>query len=100
MLLRTGKTPSGTEMARHIRRLIRRIRRHGPHTAITLRGDGHYGRPEIMTWCEANSIDYVFGLPGNKTLHADPVIVSAADACATDRALRGLVELRRYVETR
>jgi Transposase DDE domain group 1 len=42
----------------------------------------------------------VFGLPGNKMLHADPVIVSAADACATDRALRKLVELRRYTETR
>lgn len=100
MLLRTGKTPSGTEMAGHIRRLIRRIRRHWPDTAITLRGDGHYGRPEIMAWCEANGIDYVFGLPGNKMLHADPVIVSAADACATDRALRKLVELRRYAETR
>jgi hypothetical protein len=100
MLLRTGKTPSGTEMAGHIRRLIRRIRRHWPDTAITLRGDGHYGRPEIMAWCEANAIDYVFGLPGNRTLHADPVIVSAADACATDRAERKLVELRRYTETR
>jgi hypothetical protein len=99
MLLRTGKTPSGAEMAGHIRRLLRRIRRHWPDTAITLRGDGHYGRPEIMAWCEANGIDYVFGLPGNKTLHADPVIVSAADACATDRAERKLVELRRYAET-
>jgi hypothetical protein len=42
----------------------------------------------------------VFGLPGNKALHADPVIVSRADACANDRALRGLVELRHYAETR
>jgi len=99
MLLRTGKTPAGTEMARHIRRLIRRIRRHWPESRITLRGDGHYGRPEIMAWCEANDIDYVFGLPGNKTLHADPVIVTQGDACATDRALDGLVELRRYAET-
>ena len=88
MLLRTGKTPSGTEMARHIRRLIRRIRRHWPETRITLRGDGHYGRPEIMAWREANDIDYVFGLPGNKTLHSDPVIVTQGDACATDRAGR------------
>ena len=100
MLLRTGKTPSGTEMARHIRRLIRRVRRHWPDTRITLRGDGHYGRPEIMGWCEANGIDYVFGLPGNRMLHADPVIVTKGDACATDRAERKLVELRRYAETR
>ena len=59
MLLRTGKTPSGTEMARHIRRLIRRIRRHWPNTRITLRGDGHYGRPEIMAWWELNDDHYV-----------------------------------------
>lgn len=100
MLLRPGKTPSGAEAARHVRRLIRRIRRHWPDTAITLRGDGHYGRPEIMAWCEANRVEYVFGLPGNAVLHADKTIMSAADACATDRALRGLVELRRYAETR
>src|SRR6195952_278754 len=100
MLLRTGKTPSGAEVANHVRRLVRRIRRHWPTTRITLRGDGHYGRPEPMAWCEANDVDYVFGLPGNRTLHADPVIVREGDACATDRALQGLVELRRYAETR
>jgi Transposase DDE domain group 1 len=100
MLLRTGKAPSGAETAGHLRRLIRRIRHHWPDTHITLRGDGHYGRPENMAWCEKNGIDYVFGLPGNTALHADPIIVSGGDACATDRALRGLGELRRYVETR
>ena len=53
-----------------------------------------------MAWCEANDVDYVFGLPGNTALHADPVIAAEGDACATDRALRELVELRRYAETR
>ena len=100
MLLRTGKTPSGAEVASHVRRLVRRIRRHWPTTRIMLRGDGHYGRPEPMAWCEANDVDYVFGLPGNTALHADPVIAAEGDACATDRALRELVELRRYAETR
>lgn len=100
MLLRTGKTPSGPEMASHVRRLIRRIRKHWPLTRITLRGDGHYSRPEIMAWCEANTVDYVFGLPGNRTLHADPVIVGAADAVCVDRATRGWPVLRRYGESR
>jgi hypothetical protein len=100
MLLRTGKTPSGAEIAGHVRRLIRRIRCHWPRTQITLRGDGHYGRPEIMAWCEANKVDYVFGLPGNRTLHAHPVIVAAADAVCVARATRGLPVLRRYAETR
>ncbi len=100
MLLRTGKTPSGAEVAGHIRRLVRRIRRHWPDTHITLRGDGHYGRPEPMRWCEDNGIDYVFGLPGNAALHADPAIVTEADSCATDRAIRDDSQLRRYAETR
>ncbi len=99
MLLRTGKPPSGAEMASHIRRLIRRIEKRWPDTAITLRGDGHYGRPEIMAWCEANEVDYVFGLPGNRTLHAEPVIVAAADAVCVDRATRTLPVLRHYTET-
>ena len=51
MLLRTGKTPSGGEIAGHVRRLHRRIEKHWPDTRVTLRGDGHYGRPEIMAWC-------------------------------------------------
>ena len=63
MLLRTGKTPSGAEAAGHIRRLFRHIRRHWPTTHITIRGDGHYGRPEVMDFCEANGVDYVLGLP-------------------------------------
>ena len=99
MLLRTGKTPSGAEMAGHVRRLHRRIRRHWPSTRITLRGDGHYGRPEIMTWCETNKVDYVFGLPSNRMLHADPAIVGVADAVCVDRATRGWPVLRRYAET-
>jgi hypothetical protein len=53
MLLRTGKTPSGAEGAGHIRRLVRHIRQHWPDTHITIRGDGHYARPEIMAFCEA-----------------------------------------------
>lgn len=100
MLLRTGKTPSGAEAAGHIRRLVRHIRRHWPETHITIRGDGHYGRPEVMAWCEAHGVDYVLGLPTNAVLRADPQIVTVADACATKRAIRKYPVLRNYAETR
>ena len=100
MLLRTGKTPSGAEAAGHIRRLIRRIRRHWPETHITIRGDGHYGRPEVMAFCEAHGIDYVFGLPTNAVLRGDPEIVKVADGCAVKRAEGNHVVLRNYAETR
>ena len=47
---------------------LRRIRRHWPTSRISFRGDGHYGRPEAMEWCEANGVDYIFGLAGNEVL--------------------------------
>src|SRR5262249_57077559 len=62
VLLRPGKTPSGQEVTGRLRRLVRRICRHWPTTRTTLRGDSHYGRPEVMDFCEPNDIDFVFGL--------------------------------------
>jgi len=100
MLLRTGKTPSGAEAAGHIRRPVQHIRRHWPTTHITIRGDGHYGRPEVMNFCDANAVDHVFGLPANAALRADPEIVKVADACAVKRAEEDQVVLRHYAETR
>lgn len=100
MLLRTGKTPSGAEAAGHIRRLVRHLRSHWPETHITIRGDGHYGRPEVMAFCEATGVDYVLGLPTNAVLRADPQIVAAADACAVKRAKAQHPVLRNYTETR
>ena len=99
MLLRTGKTPSGAEAAGHIRRLVRHLRRHWPTTHITIRGDGHYGRPEVMDFCEANGVDYILGLPTNSVLRADPKIVTVADACATQRAEEQRPALRLFAET-
>jgi hypothetical protein len=96
-LLRPGKTPSGLEIRNHLRRLIRRIRVHWPHTRLTIRGDGHYGRPEIMAWCEANDIDYVFGLPGNKVL--DRLVEPAADDLRVRRAEEQAAIVRGYTET-
>jgi hypothetical protein len=56
VLLRYGMTPSGREVASHLWRLIRRLRRHWPATEITIRGDSHYGRPEVMAFCKAHGI--------------------------------------------
>jgi hypothetical protein len=39
-----------------------------------------------MALCEAAGVDCVFALPTNAALRADPVIVTAADACAVRRA--------------
>jgi hypothetical protein len=97
ILLRPGKTPSGDEVRRHLRRLVRRIRSHWPTTRLTIRGDGHYGRPEIMAWCEANGVDYILGLPGNAVLSR--LVEAAADDVRVRRAEAQAPVLRRYTET-
>jgi hypothetical protein len=97
VLLRPGKTPSGIEVRGHLRRLVRRIRRHWPQTRITIRGDGHYGRPEVMEWCDKNGIDFVFGLPGNAVL--DRLVDEATDDIRTRRALDHKPCLRGFAET-
>jgi hypothetical protein len=96
VLLRPGKTPSGNEVRNHLRRLVRLIRCHWPATRLTIRGDGHYGRPEVMAWCEDQGIDYVFGLPGNRILHTGVEV--AADDVRTRRAEQQLAVLRGYTE--
>jgi hypothetical protein len=67
----------------------RGIRAHWPTTKITIRGDGHYGRREVMDWCEDNGLDYVFGLPGNKILAA--AVEDKADDIRTRRALEQML---------
>ena len=98
VLLRPGKTPAGPEIRGQLRRLVRRIRRHWPQTHITIRGDGHYGRPQVMAWCEENGLDFIFGLPGNNTL--DRLVEAAADDIRTRRALDHNPVLRGFAETR
>jgi hypothetical protein len=80
VVLRAGKTPSGTEVRTIIKHVVRRIRRQWPKTRICWRGDSHYARPEAMDWCEANDADYIFGLAGNDALHAKTRAI-ADDLC-------------------
>jgi hypothetical protein len=97
-VLRPGKTPSGVEVRAHLRRLVRRMRVCWPTTRILFRGDGHYARPEAMTWCEDNGVDYVFGLPGTKPLSKK--VDETADDVRTERALADKDVVRGWAETR
>jgi Transposase DDE domain group 1 len=98
VLLRPGKTPSGQEIRGHLRRLVRAIRRHWPRTHITIRGDSHYGRPEVMDFCDEQGIDFVFGLAGNDVLRR--LVETIADEVRVCRAEAGVAVIRRYTETR
>ena len=98
VILRPGKTPSGREAAGYLRRLYRRIRRHWPSTRLTIRGDGHYGRPQLMDFCEKHGLDYLFGVTGTKALAAK--VEDVADPIRVERAKTGAAAVRGFAETR
>jgi hypothetical protein len=98
VLLRPGKTPSGQEIRGHLRRLVRAIRRHWPLTHITIRGDSHYGRPEVMDFCDEQGIEFVFGLAGNDVLRR--LVEPIADDVRVRRAEANTALIRCYTETR
>ncbi|MCP4283241.1 MAG: IS1380 family transposase, partial [Gammaproteobacteria bacterium] len=80
--LRPGKRPSGAENASILKRVIKHLRRHWPHTHIVLRGDGHFANPELMRLIlnDPHS-DFIFGLPSNAVLArlAQPVLKSTRE---------------------
>ena len=51
-----------------LRRIVTRIRAAWPEVKIILRGDSGFCRNELMSWCEGNGVDFVFGLARNKKL--------------------------------
>src|SRR3954453_17971926 len=98
VILRPGKTPDGAEVALVLRHVIRAIRRRWPKVDILVRGDGHYGRPEAMSWCERNRVAYVLGLAGNTALLRR--VAGLAEEAALERVEGGAVKVRRFGEFR
>ncbi len=53
---------------REIRRIVGQIRAAWPKVKIILRGDSGFCRNQLMSWCEEQGVDYVFGLARNQRL--------------------------------
>lgn len=96
-LLRPGKRPSGVEAAAILRHVIDRIRRIWPRVEILVRGDSHYGTPEVMDLLEARKCAYVFGLATNARLKE--IAQPWSEDVATRRALSAKPKLRRFFQT-
>ena len=64
--------PSGIDASQgskeEVERIVRHIRKEWPKVRIVLRADSGFTRDELMSWCETNSVDYVFGLAKNARL--------------------------------
>jgi hypothetical protein len=51
-----------------VARIVGQIRARWPRVQIVLRADSGFAREELMAWCEANGVDYIFGLARNERL--------------------------------
>jgi hypothetical protein len=69
--LRRSNIDASAGALEEIARIIGRIRARWPRVRILLRADSGFCREELMAWCEANRVDYVFGLARNARLEAE-----------------------------
>jgi hypothetical protein len=68
--LRPSNIDGAAGAREEVERIVAQIRRRWPRTRILLRADSGFCRDALMSWCEANKVDYLFGLARNQRLAA------------------------------
>jgi hypothetical protein len=66
--LRPSNIDASAGAVEEVARIVAGIRRRWPRVKILLRADAAFARDRLMTWCETNRVDYVFGLARNERL--------------------------------
>ena len=83
--LRRSNIDASAGATDEVARIVGQIRARWPRVKILLRADSGFARDELMTWCEANGVDYVLGLARNERLVgavADELAVAEAESLA------------------
>jgi hypothetical protein len=89
--LRQANADASQGAQQEAERIVTQIRARWPWTRIVLRADSGFAREELMAWCEANNVDYLFGLARNDRLAREIATEMAAarqDAEATGKPAR------------
>lgn len=68
--LRPSNVDAACGALKEVIRIVAMIRHVWPNVRIILRGDSGFCRDYLMTWCEGNGVDYIFGLAKNPRLVA------------------------------
>jgi hypothetical protein len=66
--LRSADRDAAAGVVEEVARVVARIRACWPRTRIMLRADSGFARDDLMTWCEANGVDFLLGLARNERL--------------------------------
>jgi hypothetical protein len=89
--LRRSNIDGSAGAVEEVARIVTQIRRRWPRTRILLRGDSGFARETLMTWCEMNRVDFLFGLARNERLETaikDELMQACLDSLRTGRAAR------------
>jgi len=68
--LRSSNIDGAHGTVEEVQRIVEQIRKRWPSVRIILRGDSGFARENLMTWCEKNRVEFVFGLAKNSRLTA------------------------------
>ncbi|KKK57290.1 hypothetical protein LCGC14_3055950, partial [marine sediment metagenome] len=63
--LRSSNIDASAGTTEELQRIVELIRSKWPDVRIIVRGDSGFCRDDIMSWCEDNGVDYLFGMAGN-----------------------------------
>ena len=80
-------------------RIVTLLRARWPDTRIVLRADSGFAREALMAWCEANGVDYLFGLARNDRLAAqvtDALAEAEADSERSGTPARRFADFMRF----
>src|ERR1700686_5307908 len=69
--LRSASVDAAAGAVEEVARTVAHIRRRWPHVRILVRADSGFARDELMAWCEANGVHFLFGLAQNDRLNAE-----------------------------
>ena len=90
--LRRASLDAADGAVEEVARVVARIRASWPTTRIMLRADSGFAREDLMAWCEANGVDFLFGLAKNERLIAE--IKTELDVVAVKSRRTGRMERR------
>jgi hypothetical protein len=82
--LRRSNIDASAGAVEEVERIVAQIRQRWPRVRVLLRAASGFARDALMTWCEQNRVDYVFGLARNARLEAE-IAPELAQAEATGR---------------
>ena len=69
--LRRANIDAAAGAVEEVARIVAQIRRRWPLVRILLRADSGFAREELMAWCEANGVHFLFGLAKTDRLIAE-----------------------------